>query len=309
MLKNSIGGLKMFKVNVSSHTDIGDVKKTNQDSILHLNDTINGHNVGLFIVADGCGGLEYGEEISNLIITHFSRLWNDELRDLISTKKVDIKNIDLFLNKALNEINDKAIGFSKMVSGKVGSTLTMLFTVDDQYIIKNVGDSRVYLKRGRKISQLTEDQSLVADMIRNGELTKEEAKSFKKKNVLTMCIGVFEDLKIYSKFGKIKNNDTFILCCDGLHNHVSAECMLKILNNKKVQFDDKAYEMRNAIEHGKANDNVSSIICEFYKKKKISMSSVAILIIALALLSYIFRDIICDFIMSNLMMHTEVRYR
>lgn len=296
MLKDSIGGLKMFKVNVSSHTDIGDVKKTNQDSILHLDDTINGHNVGLFIVADGCGGLEYGEEISNLIITHFSRLWNDEFKKIIPIKKVDMKYIDSFLNKALHDINDKAIGFSKMVSGKVGSTLTMLFTIDNQYIIKNVGDSRVYLKRGRKISQITEDQSLVADMIRNGELTKEQAKNFKKKNVLTMCIGVFEDLKIYSKLGKIKNNDTFILCCDGLHNHISSEKMLSILNDRKLLFEDKAYEMRKCIESGKANDNVSSIICEFYKRKKIRMSSIIILIAALAFLMFIFRDMICDFI-------------
>ncbi len=291
----------MFKVNVSSHTDIGDVKKTNQDSILHLNDTINGHNVGLFIVADGCGGLEYGEEISNLIITHFSRLWNDEFKGIIPSKKVDMKCIDSFLNKALHDINDKAIGFSKMISGKVGSTLTMLFTIDNQYIIKNVGDSRVYLKRGRKISQITQDQSLVADMIRNGELTEEQAKNFKKKNVLTMCIGVFEDLKIYSKLGKIKKNDTFILCCDGLHNHVTPEIMVDILNNKEILFENKAYEMRNCIESGKASDNVSSIICEFYKKTKIRISSIIILIAALALLVFIFRDMISAFIAEAVM--------
>lgn len=288
----------MFKVNISSHTDTGDIKKTNQDSILRLNGMINKHSVGLFIVADGCGGLEYGEEISNFIITHFLRLWNDELEKIIGIKKVDMKYIDSFLNKALHDINDKAIAFSTMVSGKVGSTLTMLFTIDDQYIIKNVGDSRVYLKRGRKISQVTEDQSLVADMIRNGELTKEEAKNFKKKNVLTMCIGFFEDLKIYSKFGKIKNNDTFILCCDGLHNHVSSKKMLDILNNRKILFEDKAYEMRKSIESGKANDNVSSIICEFHKKKKIRMSSVVILIVALALLICIFRNQISDFVIQ-----------
>ena len=289
----------MFKVNVSSHTDIGDIKQTNQDSVLHLEGVVNRHNVGLFIVADGCGGLEYGEEISNLIITYFSRVWNDEIKKLIPMKKVDMKNIDSFLNKALHHINDKAIEFSNMVSGKVGSTVTLLFTVDDRYIIKNVGDSRIYLKRGRKILQLTEDQSLVADMIRNGELTKEEAKTFKKKNVLTMCVGVFEDLKIYSKSGKIKNKDTFILCCDGLHNHVSSESMLKILDNKKVPFHNKAYEMRKSIENGKANDNVSSVICEFHTRKRMTISSVVILIATVALLVYIFRDVIRSFITCN----------
>lgn len=257
----------MYKIKISSYTDIGDVKTTNQDCILSKNATINNHNVGLFIVADGCGGLAYGEEISNLVVTHFSRVWNNELKSILLNKKIRHKTIDDLLEKAIKEINDAAKNFGGQVGSKVGSTISLLLTIDKNYYIKNVGDSRVYLIRKNKTTQLTEDQSLVADMIRNGELTKEEAKSFKKKNVLTMCIGVFEDIRTYSKTGKIKDNDVFLLCCDGLHNHVSSEEMVKIVREKKIPFYDKAKALREKIEEGKANDNVSGIICEFERKK------------------------------------------
>lgn len=158
-----------------------------------------------------------------------------------------------------------------------------------------MGDSRVYLIRKNKITQLTEDQSLVADMVRNGELTKEEAKSFKKKNVLTMCIGVFEDIRTYSKTGKIKDNDTFLLCCDGLHNHVSGEEIVKIVREKKIPFDDKAKALREKIEEGKANDNVSAVICECAKMSKKITKHLVVALIIIALLgvsTYIFKDYI-----------------
>ena len=173
-------------IEVSSHTDIGDVKQTNQDCIFTKSDIINGHLVGLFIVADGCGGLSYGEEISNLVVTHFSRVWNHELKVLLANRKIKQNDIEELLENAIRDINGGALAFSRQVESKVGSTVSLLLTIDNQYYIKNIGDSRIYLLRGKKILQLTEDQSLVADMIRNGEITKEEAKNFKKKNVLTM---------------------------------------------------------------------------------------------------------------------------
>jgi len=258
----------MFNIEISSHTDIGDVKQTNQDCIFSKSDIMNNHSVGLFIVADGCGGLSYGEEISKLVVTHFSRVWNHELKTLLQHHIIKAHDVDELLEKAIRDINAGALAFSHQVDSKVGSTVSLLLTIDNRFYIKNVGDSRIYLLRDSKITQLTEDQSLVADMIRNGEITKEEAKNFKKKNVLTMCIGVFDEIKTYSKSGKIKPGDKFLLCCDGVHNHISPEKMIEIVRNKKSPFEGKAEELRNVIEQGMANDNVSTVICRFSKIKR-----------------------------------------
>ena len=255
----------MFNIEISSHTDIGDVKQTNQDCIFSKSDIIGNHSVGLFIVADGCGGLSYGEEISNLVITHFSRVWNHELKALLQHHIIKAHDVDELLEKAIRDINAGALAFSHQVDSKVGSTVSLLLTIDNRFYIKNVGDSRIYLLRDKNITQLTEDQSLIADMTRNGEITKEEAKNFKKKNVLTMCIGVFDVIRTYSKNGKIKSGDKFLLCCDGVHNHISPEKMIEIVKNKKSPFEGKAEELRNLIEPGMANDNVSTVICRFKK--------------------------------------------
>lgn len=258
----------MFNIEISSHTDIGDVKQTNQDCIFSKSGVIGNHSVGLFIVADGCGGLAFGEEISNLVVTHFSRVWNHELKSILQHHIVKAHDIDELLEKAIRDINAGALTFSHQVDSKVGSTVSLLLTIDNRFYIKNVGDSRIYLLRDKNITQLTEDQSLVADMIRNGEITKEEAKNFKKKNVLTMCIGVFDEIRTYSKTGKIKAGDKFLLCCDGVHNHISPEKMIEIVKDKKSPFEGKAEEIRNAIEPGMANDNVSTVICKFSKMKR-----------------------------------------
>lgn len=272
-------------IQVSSHTDIGDKKQTNQDSILAKTGTVDGRTVGLYIVADGCGGLAFGEEISNLAVTHFSRIWKNELRQVLNKKKYKDEEINGLLEKAIAEINVGAKTFGTQVESKVGSTLSLLLTIDKRYYIKNVGDSRIYLKRKGKMIQLTEDQSLVADMIRNGELTKEEAKNFKQKNVLTMCIGVFDDIKTYSKTGRIKSKDVFVLCCDGVHNNVSSDKMVKIIENKKIPFESKAEEIRKSIEPGKATDNVSTVMCGYFKVKKKARLWIAVATAAILLAS------------------------
>ncbi len=288
----------MFNIEISSHTDIGDVKQTNQDCIFSKSGVVGNHSVGLCIVADGCGGLSYGEEISNLVVTHFSRVWNHELKALLQHHIIKAHDVDELLEKAIRDINAGALAFSHQVDSKVGSTVSLLLTIDNRFYIKNVGDSRIYLLRDKSITQLTEDQSLVADMIRNGEMTKEEAKNFKKKNVLTMCIGVFDVIRTYSKNGKIKSGDKFLLCCDGIHNHISPEKMIEIIKNKKSSFEGKAQELRNAIEPGMANDNVSTVICRFTKiKKTFNKLWITALVIALLLVitAVIFRSHISAF--------------
>ena len=273
----------MYNVKISSHTDIGDKKETNQDSIFSKYDVVNGHNVGMYIVADGCGGLSYGDEISNLVVTYFSRVWSNELKDLLKNKRIASKQIDDILEKAIKDINVTAKNFGEQVGSKVGSTLSLLLTIDNNYYIKNVGDSRVYLLRKRKLTKLTEDQSLVAEKIRSGELTEEEAKNFKKKNVLTMCIGVFDTIHTYSKTGKIKNGDTFLLCCDGFHNQIDNHKVIDVIRDKKIDFERKCEVLRNAIPKGQASDNVSSIVVNIKipsRKRILLLLTIIILIIS-----------------------------
>jgi protein phosphatase len=284
----------MFKIITESLTDIGDVKPSNQDSILCKTGVFGKQAAGLFIVADGCGGLSYGDEISILTITHFSRLWDAELKELFESKRATDNDISDLLEKAIKDINNSALEFGKQVALQVGTTLSLLLVIGNRYYIKNIGDSRVYIIRKGRLQQLTADQSLVASMLRNKELTPEEANSFGKKNVLTMCIGLFDDVKTYTKIGTVKSGDTFLLCCDGLYNCFPVELFnLLVTERHKAAPEALLQRLRNAIPPGGAKDNVSAVIASF--KKKISLIKILIWLAVLALL-----------VLSLLLMHDYI---
>jgi protein phosphatase len=257
----------MMEIAVGAHTDAGDVKKINQDSILYKTAMVRKRSAGLFVVADGCGGLCFGDEISKLAVTHFERLWSTDVMALLEPDTAADTAIMAFLEQAVHDLNSSALDFGKQTGKPVGTTLSLLLTVGKKYYIKNIGDSRIYLIRGKNMLRLTEDQSLLADMLRNGELLPDEAKNFKKKNVLTMCVGMFEHIKTYTASGYIKNRDVFLLCCDGLYNYISdGDFTADSVRGHKGGLDAAARSLREKIPRGNAADNVSVILAGFRKK-------------------------------------------
>lgn len=252
--------MKNFILEFGSVCDIGDCKPTNQDCIFSVFSMINNNSVGLFAVADGMGGLSHGEEVSRLVTARIEKWWNTEFRQiLLSNNSIDSNEINISLDRIVNKINDEALAFSVSINEKAGSTLSLLLIVNDDYFIKNLGDSRVYL-HNKKLRQITEDQSLVAQMVRNGEITSEEAKTHKKRNVITMCIGVFNKVAINSYYGKCRKNDIFLLCSDGLYNALDEKSIVSIIGNKKSLMKECASNLRNSIPKGRAGDNVSVIL-------------------------------------------------
>lgn len=249
----------MKKILISAYSEKGDIKQENQDSILCRSGKIGKHTVGLFIVADGCGGMENGSQISNFITGCFSRLWNTKLQEILERKHFKNSDIGDMLNDELEEINLKVREFGQKTNSRGGSTLSLLLIIDARYYIRNVGDSRIYLLRHR-MTQLTTDQTLVAEMVRNKEITKEEAKKHKKRNVLSMCIGYFEHLRTFCRTGLVCRNDNFIICCDGLYNCLSEkEIKREVRRQSSKRYEELAVKLRGRIKAGAAKDNVSVI--------------------------------------------------
>jgi len=259
-----------FDISVGAYTSAGDVKATNQDSVFYKTGVFGKKAAGLFIVADGCGGMAHGDEISRFVVTYFNRLWHSELNGLIALKEQNDTNVNAFLEKAINDINAGAIEFGKQIGRRVGTTLSLLLIINDRYYIKNVGDSRVYLIRKENIEQLTKDQSLVAEMVRNNELTLDEAKTYGKKNILTMCVGLFNEVKTYTKNGKIKGGDSFLICCDGLYNYIPDEKFRELLIMREQGSagapGDTARLLRESIPQGMAADNVSAVVIDVKRR-------------------------------------------
>lgn len=250
--------IRKLETSYSLCCEIGDRKLVNQDRTLALQDKIGKHMVGLYLVADGCGGMMHGEKISQLIVDSFTKLWNKELKMLLNEKRANKQIVDS-VTKWLEQINVSALSYGKKISNPVGSTVSLLLIVDSKYYIFNVGDSRIYLKRKGLVHRLTEDQSKIADMIRNGELTTEEAKSY-PQNALTMCVGYFDKLQVFCTQGKLRREDVFLLCSDGLYKGLG-EDNLRDAIPQNVEADS-ASVMRTLIPSGCANDNVSVILVQ-----------------------------------------------
>ncbi len=247
--------MRKYFIEISQHTDIGDRKKTNQDSIYSKYVEKNGDRIGLFIVADGVGGLAHGEDISNLVVKFFDRWFED-----IQNKGFVNSEVERILDEAINVVNLGALEYSRSIGEKVGTTIALLFIYNDNYYVKSAGDSRVYLFQSGKKIRLTEDHSLVARMIKNNEISEEEALVHPKKNVITMCIGVNENLDIFSNKGELGREDVFLLCSDGFYNYSNESEILPIVYDRKLSFVDKAINLRRTITSGNARDNVSIIL-------------------------------------------------
>lgn len=228
-------------------TDVGKVRSENQDfGSLSMTEG----NGGLMIVADGMGGHRGGATASKLAAETVS----DQVLHAASD---DVTNV---LREALTHANAKiwSEAQNKPELRGMGTTTSALVVRDGRGWFAHVGDSRIYLVRGDEISQLTDDHSLVASMVREGLLTPAEAEHHPRRNVLQRSMGVCEEVEVDVR-GPIdlQEGDTFIVCSDGLHGLVREDEMRQVA---KLPVDDAADEfVRRALERG-APDNVTVIV-------------------------------------------------
>ena len=252
------------KFSVSALCETGLVKKTNQDNILVKIGEENGNEFGLFIVADGMGGLSHGDSASSLIIDEFSKWWSDWLPQILMQECNNISHkISKSLDSMILKTNSMIIDLGNLLNTKIGSTLSLLFLYKNSYIIKHVGDSRIYIVNN-KVDLLTEDHSWVHDQVKEARLTPEEAKSHPKRNVLTNCIGIYENVEWFDKSSFYSPNDSFILCSDGFHNYIEdneiLESISRYVDTLEISIDDVIKCFYETIKKRGAGDNVSIII-------------------------------------------------
>jgi PPM family protein phosphatase len=210
-------------------SDVGKTRNINQDAVYHVEDD----DLPLYIVADGMGGHKSGEYASNLSIHMISKLYEENKREIISGKM----EVPYFLNRAIKAANEKILSESEDNDiRKMGTTLTMVIVKDREAYVGHIGDSRAYLMRNESIIQLTHDHSLVAELLRSGSITAEEARNHPQKNIITKALGTDRDINpdIYTK--ELKKDDILLLCTDGLTNMITEEeIKQRILRSSEMQ--------------------------------------------------------------------------
>ena len=209
-------------------SDVGKIRDINQDAYYYIEDD----KLPIFIVADGMGGHKAGEVASNLAISTIIRHYESSKQKILSKEMF----IPQFLNESVELANDNLI---EEASGDdelkgMGTTVTMCLILDNEVYIGHVGDSRAYLLRNGELSQITQDHSLVGELLRIGSITKDEAVNHPKKNIITRALGSNPKINVDVFNRELQNDDKIILCTDGLTNMVTEEKILEILLSSEI---------------------------------------------------------------------------
>ena len=274
-----------LEVVIASHK--GKIKKTNEDSgVYRLGTDQYGNNVALCAVADGMGGLAAGDRASRLAVECLNQWWDDNIRlflaeplserDLGATEKLDNKNMSLDLKTIAQElggifhqINRLLIKEGEQMGMRIGTTLSVLFLLGDSYFIVHIGDSRIY-HLGYKAEQLSEDHSWVAQQVRTGKMTQEEADNHPSRHILTDCLGVIDKIHLCFNSGSLQSGDTILICSDGFYTMVAKEkwesYLLQSSNIKKQSLQLTADELVQMANNAGGKDNITVLLVRHMKK-------------------------------------------
>jgi len=206
-------------------TDVGKVRAHNEDNFLV------DKKLALFIVADGMGGHAAGEVASAIAvrtvheeIKREKELLDDYASGATGTSKVTPRDVVALLEHAVQRACSKIHEEARIDAAKrgMGTTLSALLVVGHQGFIAHVGDSRVYLSRGGKIQQLTEDHTVFNELIKRGKLTREQIDKVQQKNAITRAVGVYERVEVDTLIVELIAGDNVVLASDGLHGYLES---------------------------------------------------------------------------------------
>ena len=205
---------------ISGHkSDIGLVRQNNEDA-LYKNDRL-----GVYVLADGMGGHEGGEIASNIAVNTVAKILS---RSIIELQK---KNVGEIIHNALHKANEEIILFRKNQINLMSMATTVVISIflDDVVNCIHLGDSRAYLYKDNNLIQLTTDDSLVTEMVKQGRMRKDELQDHSLRNIVTRFLGTVNlTLPEIQQF-RVETNDCIMLCSDGLTNMLNDEEIKSIL--------------------------------------------------------------------------------
>ncbi len=242
-------------------TDVGKVREHNEDNFLV------DKKLALFIVADGMGGHAAGEVASAIAvrtvheeIKREKEMLDDYASGATGANKVTPKDIVALIEHAVQRACSKIHEEASADPAKrgMGTTLSTLLVAGNQGFIAHVGDSRIYLSRGGRVQQVTEDHTVYNELIKRGKLTKEQIDKIQQKNAITRAVGVYERVDVDTLVIELIAGDTLMLASDGLHGYLTApeelDAPLALPGDESV----KAL-IRLANDRG-GKDNITSVV-------------------------------------------------
>jgi PPM family protein phosphatase len=249
-----------LQIDVGSRTDTGRIRENNEDAFLVV------APLDLYLVSDGMGGEAHGEVASAIavetIAEHCQAAEADRATPLFGEARPELSARTNRLVSAVNLANRRIYEAAERDPGQrgMGATVVAVWLDGLKLSLVHVGDSRVYLLRAGALEQLTADHSLVAEQVRRGYITPQQAESSELQNVLTRALGPHEMIELDAAEHTLKPGDTLILCTDGLTRMITDEEIAStLLTTTGVQpAADRLIELAN--ENGGVDNSTVIIV-------------------------------------------------
>lgn len=233
-------------------SDIGKCRKNNEDAYYLPDDT--SPLQALYIVADGVGGSNAGEVASNGAIASFL--------EYVKAHK-DVQEVTDLMAGGFQSANHMVFEQSKTSEAlaEMGTTMVAAIVQDGKAYIAHVGDSRAYLMQKEILNQLTTDHSYVMELVKKGEITREQAASHPERNSITRAVGIEERVETDISVFPVEKGDLLLLCTDGLSDSLTEEELAQMLRQKK-SIRKKAKQLVETANLRGGYDNITLVLVE-----------------------------------------------
>ena len=234
----------------SAKTDIGCKRLHNEDAYLASN------SKGLWAVADGMGGHDAGDLASRTVIHNLDRVMiSEDLDESVQSIEQSVKASNTELQTIARDLENKSM---------IGTTLALLVSRGQQGVVMWAGDSRVYRLRDEQLEQLSNDHSVVNDLVAKGVLDAADAEAHPDANKITRSIGIRDHVELETRKVSILPDDRYILCSDGLTRYITDRqiCMLASPAVNNASKEAASALLQAALEAG-TGDNVTVIVIDF----------------------------------------------
>jgi PPM family protein phosphatase len=225
----------------AAKTDTGRKRRRNEDAFVLA--------PPLFAVADGMGGAQAGEIASKLAAA--------ALEDTDPGRLTGPEKVASLIQEANRRVHERS-SVDPATSG-MGTTMTVALVEDGGVVIGHVGDSRAYLVRGQEMEQITEDHSLVNELLKTGKLSPQEAETHPQRSVITRAVGTDPDVDVDSFVVETQDGDVFLICSDGLTDMVDDEHILETVEKHRGNLDRMTKQLVSAANRGGGEDNITVV--------------------------------------------------
>ncbi|UOQ85527.1 Stp1/IreP family PP2C-type Ser/Thr phosphatase [Gracilibacillus salinarum] len=235
-------------------SDKGKIRQLNEDAVT----VIPKQEALLAVVADGMGGHQAGDIASKLTIEQLEKLWTDS----------DMHNLDLkkWLAASIKEVNN--VVYQKAQSDSsyqgMGTTIVAAVCTENDIIIGHIGDSRAYLISNADWKQVTEDHSLVGELVRSGQLSKEDAQLHPRRNVILKALGTEPDLEPDMFQSDWKEFNRLLICSDGLTNKVTDQELHEVISEDSL--DNLGQTLVDLANERGGEDNITLAIVDSHNE-------------------------------------------